>query len=410
MKCDIVQDPNSQGDKRIRFQIKDYGTGIAPENYERIFEPFSQENQDTGTIYGGTGLGLPITKKLTEKLGGTISVSSKVGEWTEFTVEFPFQGQEVTQFDDQVTRLANTAILVVVARPTTDCPVIKWLRDQNITVKLIAQCDALETTARQIEANLAPGQKQYYISLIHDEGFNEVLYRRFAAAHASQLMTFGYKNLPLAAAHVHSPCRVFPSLFLPILGDLVARLKSSRMERIDTTLDSSILVINNQAPVTVPKKTTAQNCSNIYGNLRILIAEDNRINQRVLNKTLTRLGLSEDKIDIVENGLEAVKAANEKAYDVIFMDMEMPVMNGLEACRQITKGKARLLPVVVFCTAHAMETFRTEARQAGGYGFISKPFNLERIDAVLKSVPWDTLTEAELRARAVLSTRTPVLQ
>ena len=73
----------------------------------------------------------------------------------------------------------------------------------------------------------------------------------------------------------------------------------------------------------------------------------------------------------------------------------MPVMNGLEACRQISGNRTRLLPIVVFVTAHAMDTFRQDAQKAGGYGFISKPFNIDKIDELIKSIPWENLTEAE---------------
>jgi len=79
----------------------------------------------------------------------------------------------------------------------------------------------------------------------------------------------------------------------------------------------------------------------------------------------------------------------------------MPVMNGLEACRQITKTKQRLLPIIVFVTAHALEAFRTEANEAGGYSFISKPFKLEKIHSLIQSVPWDKLTVTEQRSLAV---------
>ena len=397
--------------KRIHFQVKDYGKGIAPDNFHKIFEPFHQENQNTSTIYGGTGLGLPITKKLVEKLGGVISVQSEVDSWTEFTVDFPYHGEEVTDFSSQVARLANTSILVVVARPTTDCPVIKWLRDQDINVELIASCKELESTAQAIEARAPPGQTQYYIPLVHDVAYDEVLYRKFADRHPSQLMTFGYKNNGISAAHVHSPCRVFPSLFLPILGDLVARLKTGQMERIETTLDTSILVINNQAPkeattTTLVPASAVKDAGVSYDKLKVLIAEDNRINQRVLTKTLTRLGMKEENIDVVDNGLKAVHAAQKVAYRIIFMDMEMPVMTGLEACREITNNKVRLLPLVLFVTAHAMETFRVEAQQAGGFGFISKPFNLQKIDTLVQSVPWDSLTETERRNEAALQQQT----
>ena len=390
--------------KRIHFQVKDYGKGIAPDNFHKIFEPFHQENQNTSTIYGGTGLGLPITKKLVEKLGGLISVQSEVDSWTEFTVDFPYHGEEVTDFSSQVARLANTSILVVVARPTTDCPVIKWLRDQDINVELIASCDELEATAQAIEARAPPEETQYYIPLVHDIAYDEVLYRNFADRHPSQLMTFGYQNNGISAAHVHSPCRVFPSLFLPILGDLVARLKTGQVERIETTLDTSILVINNQAPkeATPAPAPTAKDAGVSYDKLKVLIAEDNRINQRVLIKTLVRLGMKEENIDVVDNGLKAVHTAQQVAYHIIFMDMEMPVMTGLDACREITNNKVRLLPLVVFVTAHAMETFRVEAQQAGGFGFISKPFNLQKIDTLVRSVPWDSLTETEHRNEAAL--------
>jgi len=79
----------------------------------------------------------------------------------------------------------------------------------------------------------------------------------------------------------------------------------------------------------------------------------------------------------------------------------MPVMNGLEACRQITKTKQRLLPIVVFVTAHSLESFRTQANEAGGYSFISKPFHLEVIDSLLHMVPWDKLVETDHRSLAI---------
>ena len=405
LKCDIVHDPE-QG-KRIQFKVKDYGKGIAAENFERIFEPFHQENHDTSTLYGGTGLGLPITKQLTEKLGGRISVASQVGQWTEFTVDFPYHGREVADFETQVQRLANTSILIVVARPAADCPVVKWLQDLKLSLEIVTSCDALEAAAKAIEAKAAKiGEQQYYINLIHDEAFDETVYRRFADRHPSQLMTFGYnKNIALAAAHVHSPCRVFPSLYLPILGALVDRLKTGIIKRIETTLDSSILVINNQSPLESVIRGTRLSSSKYnciaFGEIKALIAEDNRINQRVLIKTLRRLGFLEDNIHVVDNGLQAVNAVSEKHYDIVFMDMEMPVMNGVEACREITKNKAKLLPIVVFVTAHAMETFRTKAKEAGGFGFISKPFNLAKIDQLIKSVPWVTLNKAEHDALVV---------
>ena len=80
---------------------------------------------------------------------------------------------------------------------------------------------------------------------------------------------------------------------------------------------------------------------------------------------------------------------------VSMQDMEMPVMNGVDACLAINKIKQKMLPVIVFVTAHAMETFRKQAFDAGGYGFVSKPFNLEKIQSLIESIPWDKLRESE---------------
>jgi len=261
--------------KCLRFRVKDYGKGIADRDFAKIFEPFQQVNDESGDVYGGTGLGLPITAKLVEKLNGRIAVKSEVGKWSEFTVEFPFKGQEVTPaaLEYQRARLDHTTILVVVARPTTDCPVGQWLSEQHIPVKLMLSCSELEETVAQLEAQDSQGQPpRYYITLMQDEAFDATLYGSFAEKHKSLLLTFGYKGVEMAAAHVQVPCRVFPSIFMPILGDLVDRLKTGKTNRIETGVSSSILIVRGQSEV-VPIKSVPSSKSNDYSNLRILIAE-----------------------------------------------------------------------------------------------------------------------------------------
>ena len=114
--------------------------------------------------------------------------------------------------------------------------------------------------------------------------------------------------------------------------------------------------------------------------MKILIAEDNIINQKVLLRTLKRLGVSD--VDVVENGQLAVDASQDKAYDVIFMDLQMPVMDGLEATTIISQRNER--PHIVFLTAHALKDYQDQASKAGGDGFISKPFKMEVIRDMLE--------------------------
>jgi signal transduction histidine kinase/ActR/RegA family two-component response regulator len=130
-----------------------------------------------------------------------------------------------------------------------------------------------------------------------------------------------------------------------------------------------------------------QKTESSYANIRVLVAEDNKINQKVMKRMLLRLGL--EQIDIVENGLEAVDREIAQRYDVILMDMDMPVMDGLEATRQIVARprveSTDVAPKIFFVTAHALDTFRVQAKEAGGHGFISKPFNLQKIETIFSS-------------------------
>jgi two-component system glycerol uptake and utilization sensor kinase len=115
--------------------------------------------------------------------------------------------------------------------------------------------------------------------------------------------------------------------------------------------------------------------------LKVLYAEDNVVNQKVLQRVLERLGLND--ITIVDNGLKAVESCETNRYDLIFMDMQMPVMDGVEACKKIVARNAT--EKVVFVTAHALEDFKEKALAAGAVDFVSKPFNLQKIRAILKS-------------------------
>jgi signal transduction histidine kinase/CheY-like chemotaxis protein len=123
-----------------------------------------------------------------------------------------------------------------------------------------------------------------------------------------------------------------------------------------------------------------------YANIRVLVAEDNKINQKVMKRMLLRLGL--EHIDIVENGQEAVNREAIQIYDVILMDMDMPVMDGLEATRQIVARPrvelADVAPKIFVVTAHALDAFRAQAKAAGSNGFISKPVNLQKIRNIFK--------------------------
>lgn len=121
-----------------------------------------------------------------------------------------------------------------------------------------------------------------------------------------------------------------------------------------------------------------------FEKVKVLIAEDNAINQKVLHRTLNRIGLK--NVDIVDDGQKAVDANSKTEYDIIFMDLQMPVMDGLEATKIISTRRRELNhthPKVVFLTAHALSDYQAKAADAGGDGFISKPFKMDLIKELL---------------------------
>ena len=270
LKCEIVR---VHGQRWIRFQVKDYGKGIAEENYVKIFQPFQQVTDSSEDSLGGTGLGLPITVMLVEKFGGRISVESQMGKWTEFTVDLPFCGQEDTTFARDAPRLANTTVLVVVERPTTDCPLGTWLSKIGVSLALMPSCGDLRQAAARLAAEAPKEQPHYYIILMHDEAFDKTVYSDFSTSYKCQLVTFGYKQIDEAAVHIQIPCRIFPTLLMPILCGLVDRLETGKNERIVTTLNSSLLSIRDQ--IEIPRKDSLPTppVADNYSNLRILIAE-----------------------------------------------------------------------------------------------------------------------------------------
>lgn len=382
---------------RLQITVKDYGIGIQRKNFERIFQPFQQESAQVSTVYGGTGLGLPITRKLAKKLGGTVTVDSSLGHWTNFIVDLPFRGEKAAV--DEYLSSCSSKIVVLIANstPTDACPLIKWLMSAGIQVYHMWKCSDLDKVACRLERE-RPDERKVFIAFVQDVDYEDFHYVEFAKNRLAALISFGRNNsVHRAAAYMSNPWFVFPSMMLRIMTIFAHRLETSSSSPIGYVEDSSMVVFNTDIIQKIDVSTTCDP-NGSQGKLRtaykdlglqILIAEDNKINQKVLTRTLNRLGL--DKIDVVDNGRLAVEAVQRspRKYDVILMDLEMPVLGGVEACREICALPGDGKPLIIFVTAHAMDSYRLEAQEAGGSGFVSKPFNLDLIDKTLRSFHWE---------------------
>lgn len=349
----------------LRFVVKDYGQGLSPHDYARIFQPFRQASRETEQVYGGTGLGLAITAKLVNALGGTLSVASQKGAWTRFTVDIPFVGAPVPVGRFSLG-LSDASVLLV----GPDCPeraqVCHYLEAFGASFQVFDTITELDE-AISTENFLEPGRS--YICLIQEECYEEETYQLLAELASSVLFTYGpYFRVAECDGHFRSLCQVLPSV---LVKAMLTALKNRQTGRERSSLH---------------RQPSFSGIQDLYHDYNILIAEDNQVNQKVLSKMLNRIGIN--RVRIVDNGQEAVEADREECYDIILMDMQMPVLDGVGACKQILARQDRGMertPTVIFVTANVSASSETACNNAGGSGFLSKPFNIPELERTLRS-------------------------
>ncbi len=368
-------------DDIIRFTVKDYGKGIHPSEIHKIFQPFQQAATNDPS-HGGTGLGLAITRQLVRVLGGTISVESDYGSWCKFTILLPQNPERpiVTSCNDE--QKAN------VEEPT-----------------------AFPTASqRSIQGGCGSSFEDDDFSSSDDESFSSSTSFSTTSNHAPKISSSHARHISLPKVPSLFPCEgidLFPNrpdksleriLRSSSGGDVPGSETLLTLDEVKNLLSCSRDVKNDRCPRDndcfrreSPAGTSSRQDEAAeavpatknpieFDKLKVLIAEDNQINQKVLYRTLTRIGLKD--IDIVSDGKQAVEAQESKGYDVIFMDLQMPVMDGLEATGIISsrrRQKNETFPKIAFLTAHALQDYQDKAADSGGDGFISKPFKLEML-------------------------------
>jgi len=398
----------------LRFSVKDYGKGIEKKDFETIFQPFSQASKQTATVYGGTGLGLSITSNLVKRLGGRISLDSEAGKFTEFVVELPFDGVAV---DEKAIQQQMKDVLIVLVQPKetydysfTSYPiaaepspfgkqVMDYFGSRAVSVANVGQL--LEQSSQLKTSN----PDCHFALLVNEDLYDDQLLKQVEGDlgdHGCTIMTFGpkYDVDSTKNAHVKSIRGVFPFILLDFISQNVSKTKqkSSKLTANKSSSRAGIPVQsgdkkNNTVAVTKNKSQATRNAAkkqeekyNANGqSLKVLYAEDNKINQKVLTRVLNRVGIMD--VSIVDDGLKAVNISETTAFDIIFMDMQMPVMDGIEACNLIIERDKDAK--VVFVTAHALDEFKHKAKAAGGAGFISKPFRVEDIKQILRQFDFE---------------------
>ena len=341
----------------IRFAVRDYGKGIKKSDFERIFKPFRQANASTERLHGGTGLGLSITAKLVKALGGEISVDSEFGSWTEFTVDFPLGGvpEDPTKLGHG---LGNASVLVVDSDTKNAAIVCETLGRCGIGCRKLASMGEVEAPPDQCS-----------VCLVHEDLYDAERFCAISHSAKCTLITFGQAHsVTEASAHIRAPTALLPCV---LVGTIQSALSATADEEV-TDCESGTLV---RAP--------SDTCE--FRDLRVLVAEDNLINQKVMTRMLKRLGV--EAVDMVDNGKKAVDMELAQCYDVVLMDMQMPVMCGVEATKSIISRprlESQPRPKVVFVTANVF--CGSEFDDTGAWDFLPKPFNLDTIRKCLQKV------------------------
>jgi signal transduction histidine kinase/CheY-like chemotaxis protein len=357
---------DDQVDGMVRFEVRDTGVGVAAADQQRLFESFVQADASTTRQYGGTGLGLAISRRLVEMMGGTIGVDSRVGDGSTFffTALLPAGLEPATSGFDGPQRLGISA-LVVDDNPTSRVILERQLLARGMTVTVAEDGPgALAVLRRLARAATLPD-----VALIdrHMPGMDGLELVRAVAADPDldpvRLIMLTSAN----ASRSSTSGRVSAHLPKPV--------PESRL--VDTIV--TVLAFSSPAApaaVPAPAEVAAE-----LDTPRVLVAEDNAVNQLVATAMLTRLGY---QVDVVANGREAVLAFERSSYVAVLMDCRMPEMNGYEASAEIRRREApgRHVPIIAL-TASAINGDEERCRAAGMDDYVTKPVTVDRLASVL---------------------------
>ncbi len=356
----------------LKFRVQDSGVGIPEEKQSLLFQKFSQVDSSVTRKYGGSGLGLVISKLLTELMGGEIGVYSDGHQGTEFWFTAKFSVQpEADQYPKIPSALDNKRILVVDANTASLDNIAQRCRSAKAQVTIAD--DAI--TALQLLYQSRDAGETYDLALIEQNlpGMDGEALGQIIQADPS------LQNIQLLIM-VRIGQRVDTEQ-LQKLGFVAVLNKPVIAQNLYLTLEN---VLRDGSSFKQTDKQTEQNAMPIKQSyVRLLLAEDNITNQQVAVGILKKLGF---RVDIVNDGAKALLALADIAYDLILMDIQMPNMDGLEATRQIRAPNTTVInhdiPVIAM-TAHAMASDRDRCLKAGMNDYVTKPIDPTILSAVI---------------------------
>lgn len=360
------------GEIELLFEVRDTGIGIPADKMERLFKAFSQVDSSTSRKYGGTGLGLVICEKLIGLMGGQIAVQSREHDGTTFRfgIRSAVSSQSLrTYVTNHIAGIEGKQVLVVDDNLTNRC----ILKNQLEMWKLVP---TLASSGDEALAILAKGTP--FDLLLTDMQMPDM-----DGCELALNVQKRYPELPiiLLSSVGDERNKQYEGLFRSVLT------KPIKQEMLCKVI---IHELRGKSKPVHEALEVKQKLSTDFAKehpLKILVAEDNLVNQKLALKILSKLGF---EADLAENGKVAVEKTGQQSYDVILMDVQMPEIDGLEATGIIKQGM-ETPPVIIAMTANAMKEDRDECLKAGMDDFLSKPVKLEELVNMLAK--WSNISK-----------------
>ena len=341
-QVELILEPTEEG---VCLQVQDTGIGMSREAQKTIFSAFSQGHSDTTRRFGGTGLGLTLCRQLVDRMGGTIRVASEENQGTLITVDLPLEVDPDSEgysgegdfVDMQVLLLASPA------NPHVD-PLERYLHywEALVTRREQVVSDPEELDARRFDLIITDVRQPEWLSIVN--------------------------RIERRPPHVH----LGRNLEEPAISEVI-QLPLSRRQLVNTLrINTGLKGLTSE---------TAEAPTESLVSMNVLLVEDNRVNQLVASGMLRKLGHS---VDLAQNGEEALEALARERYDLVLMDCQMPVMDGFEATRRIRETPEFADIPVIAVTANAMQGDREGCLEAGMDDYLTKPYSLDAMKAVLE--------------------------
>jgi CheY-like chemotaxis protein len=372
----VSEEGNAHDGALLRFAVSDSGIGIPKDAQRRIFDVFSQADGSTTRKYGGTGLGLAISRQLVEMLGGQIGVESEPGKGSTFwfTARFEIQSGETSRNDEPGSHLEGLRVLIIDDNATNRKLVHHQVTSWGMRNGAVENgAEALTALRREAAAG-----DPYRIAIL-DMQMPEMDGLTLARAIKADSAIARTRLLMMTSLGRRDDAAIREA---GVELCLTKPVKQSQLFDCLTTLAAGQVVDESPPQFRAAKVAPQELSGERPEQIRILVAEDNTVNQRVALRMLARLGYA---ADAVANGIEVLDALERVPYDLVLMDCQMPEMDGYEATIEIRKreGDSRHTRIIAM-TANALGGDRERCIETGMDDYISKPVTQETLSAVIE--------------------------